>query len=154
MPGFQWSQLLQVLGQMLYPPYLWSYDPGHVRAPGIGASGGCCDTGCRVQAHVCWGFWPKLEGTCATGQVWFPHFWILLVPITPGMVGTDVVFSTPLIPWARINFEHDILISSLRILYIHKTYFEHINFKVRNYGKTLSYYWHHLRITCSVIKLI
>jgi hypothetical protein len=30
---------------------LWSYDPGCVKAPGSGASSGCCATGCRVHTR-------------------------------------------------------------------------------------------------------
>jgi hypothetical protein len=47
-PGSCWSQLLPVLVQMLWPPHLWSYDPGRVRVLGIGASSECCGTGCGV----------------------------------------------------------------------------------------------------------
>ena len=46
--GSLWSQLLLVLGQMLCPPYIRSYDPGSVRAPTSGASSGCCGTGFEV----------------------------------------------------------------------------------------------------------
>ena len=52
-------------------------------------------------------FVPKLdssqqEGTRATGQVGFQCPWILLVPVTPGSVQTDVVFYSLLIlrSWA------------------------------------------------------
>jgi hypothetical protein len=50
--GSHWSQLLPVLlGQILCPPHLWSYDSEHVRGAESGASSGCYGTGCRVQAH-------------------------------------------------------------------------------------------------------
>jgi hypothetical protein len=50
-PGSSWSQLFLVLGQMLCPPQLWSYDLGCVRAPGSGTSSGCCGTGYGVCAQ-------------------------------------------------------------------------------------------------------
>ena len=46
--------------------------------------------------------WHTLEGIWATGQVGFLCPWILLVPVTPGGVGTDIVSFSPLIlqSWA------------------------------------------------------
>jgi hypothetical protein len=41
--GYRWSQLLpMVLEQIFCLLHLWSYDPGHVRVPGSGASSGYC----------------------------------------------------------------------------------------------------------------
>jgi hypothetical protein len=47
------------------PVILGSCGPGCVRAPGNGASSGCCGTGCGP--NVCPGHQPRPEGTCATG---------------------------------------------------------------------------------------
>ena len=41
----------QMLGIMLCPPYLWSYVPVCVRAPGNPASFGFCGIGCRASAQ-------------------------------------------------------------------------------------------------------
>jgi hypothetical protein len=46
--------------------------------------------------NVCSGNRPRLEGTYATVRVEFLGDWVPLVPVTPS-VGTDVVFSSPLI---------------------------------------------------------
>ena len=40
------------------------------------------------------GYWPRLEGTCATDLVEFLCAWVPLVPVTPS-VGRDVVSSSP-----------------------------------------------------------
>ena len=37
--------------EQLWPPPLWSYDPGCVRVPGSRAPCGCCGTDCRVCAQ-------------------------------------------------------------------------------------------------------
>jgi hypothetical protein len=41
--------------------------------------------------NVCSGLWPRLEGTCITGQAGFLPPWVSLVPVTHGGVGTDVM---------------------------------------------------------------
>ena len=46
---------------------------------------------------VCSGHRFRPEGTHATGQAGFLCPWILLVPVTPSGVGTDVVFYSPVI---------------------------------------------------------
>jgi hypothetical protein len=50
-PEWPGPALLLVLGQMLNPPHLWSYDPGSVSVPRSGTSSGCCETGCGVHAQ-------------------------------------------------------------------------------------------------------
>jgi hypothetical protein len=40
-PGFCWSQLLPVVLEQMLCPHLWSYDPGHVRAPESDSFSGC-----------------------------------------------------------------------------------------------------------------
>jgi hypothetical protein len=43
-----------------------------------------------------------MERTRATGCAWFLYLWLLLVPVTPGGVGTDVAFYSVVIlrSWA------------------------------------------------------
>ena len=51
----------------------------------------------EFRPKVCSGLQLRAEGTCATGRAGFLSPWILLVPVTPGGVGTDVVSSSPMI---------------------------------------------------------
>jgi hypothetical protein len=52
--------------------------------------------GAELGSKVCSGLWPRLEGTLATVWVWFLQPWILLFPVIPGMVGINVLSSSPL----------------------------------------------------------
>jgi hypothetical protein len=74
------------------PGILWFCNPGHVREPGSGVSFGFCGLAEEFASKV---IWHRLEGIQATGQVEFLRSWILLVPVTPGGVGTDIVSSSP-----------------------------------------------------------
>jgi hypothetical protein len=91
LPLGPWDSGVTKLLQSWDPEILGFCDPGCVRAPGISASSGCCGTGCRVPAQG------KLEGTWATGWAGFPCPCVLLVAVTPGGFGTDVVSSSPLV---------------------------------------------------------
>jgi hypothetical protein len=44
--------------------------------------------------------WHRPKGIRATGLVGFLCPWLLLVPVTPGGVGTDVVSYSPLTLWS------------------------------------------------------
>jgi hypothetical protein len=81
------------------PGTLRSKDPGLGRVPGSVASAGHYGIG----HHVCsQGRSAHIRRNTATCQVGFLHPWILLVPVTLSYVGSDVVFSLPLIlrSWA------------------------------------------------------
>jgi hypothetical protein len=68
--------------------YLWSYDPGHVRAPGSRTSSGCCRTDCWICAHVLLMRASSQTGRnrnqCHwSGRTGFLRPWVPLVPVTP-----------------------------------------------------------------------
>jgi hypothetical protein len=74
-----------------------SWDPGHVRAPGMELPLSVVGLAVEFGPRVCSGLWPRPEGTHDSGQAGFLCPWIPLVSVTPGGVGTDVVSSSPLI---------------------------------------------------------
>ena len=75
---------------------LGSWDPkilGVLELLGVEPSLGTMGLGIEFVPKV---DWCRLEGTQATGQGVFLLSWILLAPVTPSGVGTDVVFSSSL----------------------------------------------------------